>query len=346
MASNSLKLDLENLRGTGSLLAEHFKASCMHNWFLGPLSRQLIWTRQATLAFSRGTHSQRFPAIASTKKDSSARTVSLCASLAFLMLAAASQPSSAAQVLINGVFFGVTAPFSPSTSQQCEDFAAELNKTRKWLGERHDKCLDANKGSGTNRAKNASCSIAACEGMHIARDDFSNTASREASACFSQVSAARKSMEKSMSTPEGMDKVQAALTGGLWGSAMSKVRKQITAAFEQYLPKDTARTAANGTLTAANIMPHLLEARNACIRQVPGAAAIECEKQVMLSVTSVTRTAQVSQRTDPIIAKIQAIMLEQLAAQNRSTLRELNVAFRNDPVSVQESQESGGSLGR
>jgi hypothetical protein len=151
-------------------------------------------------------------------------------------------------------------------------------------------------------------------------------------------------MAKSLSTKEGMKVEQAALMSGPYAAAMIWTKEKLAQMFQSRLfDAEKTSKALDIANTAREIMTPLQEVRHECETRIPASASINCEKQVMLSISDLTAKATDPERGNPVIALIQRAMFEYLNRQNTETLRQLRSGFASEDSN---DDDEGGTLRR
>lgn len=245
-------------------------------------------------------------------------------------------PAHAAYVQLRGGSpLGVTPPIFPVNAQQCQEFAERSTEYRNKLAKWHDDCLKGSK-AGPNKGQ---CSAPACEGYHVARDNFSKQSNEEATACYDAVSSQRANLSSSLGGADIMNAAQSALLRGPYGAAMTALRGELAGIFQKRgAAADTKSTAAS---LAGTMWSPVQAARASCQRKIPASAAIDCEKQVLLSVHEFGSKAIDGAQANPAIAAWQRAMFERLNMQNRDALLRLDAAFE-----AEDRPDEGGVIGR
>ena len=223
----------------------------------------------------------------------------------------------------------VRGPFAPSNTEECDTFKKDANETLKDIGDAHDQCLEHNRGHGggidseirlPDGRKVARCSVAFCQDLHTARDEYREKVGETYSRCLVEVgkryggAASREARSTTTSKEDELNYARRKFLGAPIDGVVEYVKLQVSAVIDKYF------------ISHANLIGKGLQASDATsffwrsaqdIRAQCAAAhdtrvQAKCNEQLIDAFSSLPGQVPTEFRYDPAIGVIQRAMIEKL----------------------------------
>lgn len=237
-------------------------------------------------------------------------------------------PAHATRVVIKGraIDSKVEAPQYPSSREECSQFNEEIGEMIKAVHEEHEACL-ADKGN-TNESSGGTCSKAACQKLHDARDELTKARSKGYSECNAAINERQRSESWGKSGyGTDMDEFVSALKSGPISAVRTLVKQQINDIVDKTFgyASPVVKGGLKAGMAADTMVSSYLAMQKAC-EEKSTAALNACNREMIASIQKLPSMVPTKYSSDPGISIIQQAMMARLNLILRDTMDQMDRA--------------------